>query len=66
MTNANKTKAKATTTIKSTPVERAKVSKDELSEQELNKVTGGTATTVQETTGVSDPAKVIIRAKMNN
>ena len=34
-------KAKDTTTIKSTPVEQA--SKDELSEQELDKATGGTA-----------------------
>ena len=34
-------KAKATTTIKSTPVEQSKPSKDELSEQELDKATGG-------------------------
>jgi hypothetical protein len=33
--------AKATTTIKSTPVEQSKPSKDELSEQELDKATGG-------------------------
>ncbi|MFZ1094823.1 MAG: hypothetical protein WAN75_37355 [Xanthobacteraceae bacterium] len=36
-------KAKDTTTIKSTPVEQTKASKDELSEQELDKATGGTA-----------------------
>ena len=34
-------KAKATTTIKSTPVEQKKPSKDELSEQELDKASGG-------------------------
>jgi hypothetical protein len=34
-------RAKATTTIKSTPVEQSKPSKDELSEQELDKATGG-------------------------
>ena len=34
-------KAKDTTTIKSTPVEQTKASKDELSEQELDKATGG-------------------------
>jgi hypothetical protein len=37
-------KAKATTTIKSTPVEQSKPSKDELSEQELAKASGGGAT----------------------
>jgi hypothetical protein len=36
-------KAKDTTTIKSMPVEQTKASKDELSEQELDKATGGTA-----------------------
>jgi hypothetical protein len=45
-------KAKATTTIKSTPVEQSKPTMDELSEQDLDKVTGGTAT--------------IIRSKLNN
>ena len=34
-------KAKAATTIKSTPVEQSKPSKDELSEQELAKASGG-------------------------
>ena len=34
-------KPKDTTTIKSTPVDQSKPSKDELSEQELDKATGG-------------------------
>jgi hypothetical protein len=34
-------KAKATTTIKSTPVEQSEPRKDELSGQELDKATGG-------------------------
>jgi hypothetical protein len=37
-------KAKATTTIKFTPVQQSKPTKEELSEQELDKATGGTAT----------------------